>query len=99
MKRRLVLVVALAVALGGPAGSVTRADETALRRPRMLVAEADAFSGLPALRARYAAGARPSDDMPGQALSWLLTGDEAFAKRALAALPENQSKGRKGSPG
>lgn len=97
MKSKLGMLVVMSVALGGPAGGVTRAEEAALRRPRMLVAEADAFCGLPALRARYAAGGRPSDDMAGQALSWLLTGDEAFAKRALAGLPENQSKGRKGS--
>jgi hypothetical protein len=49
-------------------------------RPRLLVAERDAFSGIPALKARYATGARPSDDGPGWALSYLLTGDEAFAR-------------------
>jgi hypothetical protein len=52
-------------------------------RPRLLVAERDPFSGLPALRARYAAGARPSDDLPGWALSYLLSGDESFARRAV----------------
>jgi heparinase II/III-like protein len=52
-------------------------------RPRMLLAEQDAFSGLPALKARYAAGLRPSDDLPGWALTYLVSGDESFARRAV----------------
>ena len=49
----------------------------------MLLAASDPFTGLPALKAKYAAGERPSDDLAGWALSWLLTGDEAFARRAV----------------
>ena len=50
-------------------------------RPRMLLAQTDPFSGIPALKARYAAGARPSDDPLGWALTYVLTGDESFARR------------------
>jgi hypothetical protein len=60
-----------------------RANAAEAARPRMLLAERDPFSGLPALRARYAAGERPSDDLPGWALSYLLSGDESFARRAV----------------
>jgi hypothetical protein len=66
-------------------------------RPRLLVSERDPFSGLDALRARYAKGARPPDDMPGWALTYVLTGDESFARRALATLPDTRPEGLKGS--
>ncbi|HEY5907686.1 MAG TPA: hypothetical protein VIZ31_06545, partial [Vicinamibacteria bacterium] len=49
----------------------------------MLLAERDPFSGLPSLRARWAKGERPSDDLPGKALSYLLSGDESFARGAV----------------
>jgi len=62
-----------------------RAQETA-RRPRLLIADADPFTGLPLLKARYATGRRPSEDMEGWALSWQLTGDDAFAERAVAEM-------------
>jgi hypothetical protein len=67
------------------------------RRPRLLLAERDPFSGLPALRARWAAGERPSEDLPGHALSWLLSGDETFARRALDELRADRSTRLKGS--
>jgi heparin/heparan-sulfate lyase len=35
--------------------------------------------------------------MPGWALTYVLTGDESFARRALAALPDTRPKGLKGS--
>jgi len=54
-----------------------------LTRPRMLIGERDPLTGLNILRARYAAGARPVDDIDGWALSYLLTRDESFAKRAI----------------
>jgi hypothetical protein len=63
----------------------------------MLVAERDAFAGLPALKARWAAGERPATDLPGLALSWLLSGDESFAKRALEELRADRPTGGKGS--
>src|SRR5690348_12820945 len=59
---------------------------TAPLHPRMLIGEKDPLTGFKILRARYDAGARPPDDMDGWALTYLLTGDEAFAKRALQKL-------------
>jgi hypothetical protein len=80
----------LAAALAAPSG-------VAVPRPRMLIAERDAFSGLPALRAKYAAGERPSDDLPGWALTWALTGDEAAARQALENLRADPPDRQKGS--
>jgi hypothetical protein len=68
-----------------------------VEHPRLLVAERDPFSGLPRLRARWAAGERPAADLPGLALSWLLSGDESFAKRALEELRADRPIGVKGS--
>ncbi|MGA9959905.1 MAG: hypothetical protein WBQ06_16570, partial [Acidobacteriaceae bacterium] len=56
------------------------------RKPRLLIAEEDPFTGLALLRTRYAAGLRPSDDMLGWALSWHLTGKDSFADRALTEM-------------
>ena len=61
-------------------------DNVPARRPRLLIAETDPFTGIPLLKSRYAAGRRPSEDMEGWALSWQLTGQEAFAERALAEM-------------
>ena len=63
----------------------------------MFVSERDPFSGLPALKARWAAGERPSEDLPGLALSWLLSGDEAYARRALEELRADRPTRLKGS--
>ena len=60
--------------------------QDARRRPRLLIAEEDPFTGLALLRTRYAAGRRPSNDMLGWALSWRLTGQGSFADRALAEI-------------
>jgi hypothetical protein len=76
-----VLFVLFAGALAAPAAGVE-----APVRPRLLLAARDPFSGIPALKARYAAGARPSDDGPGWALTYVLTGDESFARRALSEM-------------
>ena len=76
-------IVAGGLAFLGLAG-IARGEAPA--RPRLLIAERDAFSGIPALKVRYAAGARPSDDGPGWALSYVLTGDDSFARRALAEM-------------
>src|SRR5665213_3326628 len=64
--------------------------------PAMLLAPTDPFSGLDLLRARYAAGRRPSNDISGLALSWLLTGDNSFADKALH---EIAVKGMPAKPG
>jgi hypothetical protein len=82
-----------AAALASPAS----AEPVPVTRPRLLLAERDPFSGLPALRARWAAGERPSNDLPGLALSYLLSGDEAFARRALDELRADRPTGLKGS--
>ncbi len=82
--RRRDFITALAVsALAGR--WLVRAEEQ-LRRPRLLLADADPFTGLSLLKTRYAAGRRPSEDMEGWALSWLLSGDEAFAERAVVEM-------------
>src|SRR5690349_6861498 len=57
-------------------------------RPRMLIGERDPLTGYKVLRARYDAGLRPPDDIDGWALTWLLTGDESFAKRAVQKIRE-----------
>ena len=62
-----------------------RAHATVVR-PRLLIADADPFTGLSLLKTRYATGRRPSEDMEGWALSWQLTGDDAFAERATSAM-------------
>lgn len=58
----------------------------AVSRPRLLIAERDAFTGLSILKSRYAAGRRPSEDIHGWALSWQLTGQNDFAERALSEM-------------
>ena len=55
-----------------------------IARPRMLIGEHDPLTGFNVLRARLAAGARPSDAIDGWALSYLLTRDESFAQKAVA---------------
>jgi hypothetical protein len=60
--------------------------QTAMRRPRLLIADADPFTGLPILKTRYAAGKRPSEDMNGWALAWRLTGKDDFAERAVSEM-------------
>ncbi len=62
----------------------------------MLVAPTDPFSGVDLLRARYTAGHRPSNDVSGLALSWLLTGEKSFADQALHQM---ESKGIPAKPG
>src|SRR5215216_3498142 len=68
-----------------------------INRPRMLIGERDPLTGYKILRARYDAGARPSDDIDGWALSYLLTGDETFAKRAVKKLRETHTPEQVGS--
>jgi Heparinase II/III-like protein len=54
--------------------------------PTMLLGANDPFCGLDVLRMRYAAGRRPSDDLAGNALSWLLTGKDEFAQKSLTEM-------------
>jgi hypothetical protein len=79
----------------GPSPPVTTGAARA--HPRLFVAERDPFAGLPALRARWAGGERPQEDLPGRALSWLLSGDASFAHRALDELAADRPAGGKGS--
>ena len=60
--------------------------QQAARRPRLLIAAIDPFTGLSLLKARYASGLRPSQDMEGLALSWQLTAQDSFAERALSEM-------------
>jgi heparin/heparan-sulfate lyase len=86
----------LLLLIAAPRASDTDAGPP-LSHPRLLVAERDPFTGLPALRARWAAGERPAPDLPGLALSWLLSGDESFARRALDELRADRPAAGKGS--
>lgn len=88
-----------ALALAGAATAMGAAGDapTPVTRPRLLVSEHDPWSGLPALRARWAAGERASEDLPGLALSYLLSGDESYARRALEDLRADRPTGWKGS--
>src|SRR5256885_7432757 len=91
---------ALAVAVLLLVSAVAHTPEAApagITHPRLLVAERDPFSGLPALRARWAAGERPSDDLPGWALSYVLSGDEGFARRAVDELRRTRPREKGGS--
>ena len=68
------------------------------RRPHLLTSNTDPFTGLDLLKARYARGMRPSEDMEGLALSWLLTGKDSFADHALAGMQNGHiAKGGKAS--
>src|SRR5690349_15431979 len=68
-----------------------------ITHPRMLIGENDPLTGYKVLRARYDAGARPADDMDGWALSYLITGDETFAKRAVQKMRETHTPAQVGS--
>ena len=95
MKRRDFMAgMAASVLLG-----LSRANaQLPLRRPCLLISHTDPFTGLALLKARYAGGMRPSEDMEGWALSWLLTGKDSFAEQALAAMRAGHiSKGVKPS--
>jgi hypothetical protein len=93
---RSCIVFAL-LASGILAPAARAAEGSAVAHPRLLVAEHDPFAGLLALRARWAAGERPSTDLPGLALSWLLSQDESYAGRALELLRADRPLGLKGS--
>lgn len=69
----------------------------AVVRPRMLIGERDPLTGFDVLRARYRAGVRPPDDLAGWALTYLLTGDEGFARRAVEEMRAKRPPERAGS--
>ncbi len=79
-----VIIAVCLVIMGGTASYNIQAQSGAsVIRPRMLIGERDPLTGFTTLRARYATGARPADDIAGWALTYLLNGDESFAKRAV----------------
>ena len=80
-----VLIVAFSLTFAGLVTPPSAHAQPASRivRPRMLIGEHDPLTGLNILRARHAAGARPSDGIDGWALTYLLTRDESFAKKAV----------------
>jgi len=82
--RRRDFITALATSMVAAAWPIRA--QTGVRRPRLLIAESDPFTGISILKSRYAAGHRPSEDIDGWALSWLLTGQESFAERAVAEM-------------
>jgi hypothetical protein len=76
---------ALLGAAAFPGGLVARPTESAAH-PSLLLVREDPFSGLGILKARYAAGRRPSGDIPGWSLSWQLTRKDEFAEQAIAGI-------------
>jgi len=68
------------------AGQLRLSADDAVKHPRILIAPSDPFTGIHILKARYAAGRRPSEDMECWALSWQLTGKDDFAEHALAEM-------------
>jgi hypothetical protein len=74
-----------------------KAQKPRLQHPRLLIADADPFTGLDLLKSRYASGRRPSDDMEGWALSWRLSGQDSFAERAVAEM-RSKHLGASGKP-
>jgi hypothetical protein len=68
-----------------------------VRHPHLLLSADDPFTGLPALQARYAAGQRPSDDVCGDALTWLITNDRAAAERAVGRIRQERPPQKVGS--
>jgi len=83
MKRRDFVAALAASAMFARSWTIA---QTATRRPRLLIAESDPFTGLNLLKSRYAAGLRPSEDISGLALSWQITKQKDFAERALAEM-------------
>src|SRR5690349_16327060 len=77
----LLIVVGIALPV-----SVSRQEQAKVIHPRLLIGERDPFTGFTALRARYATNRRPPDDIAGWSLSYLLTGDESFARRAASEM-------------
>src|SRR6185503_3515107 len=91
------LVFGCLLLLAQGALSQSSPQTNSITHPRMLIGERDPLTGYKILKARYDAGARPSDDIDGWALTYLLTGDEAFAKRAVQKIKETHTPDLVGS--
>ncbi len=95
---RLWTLVAVAGLLAVPVSPLARQPAASSDvHPRMLVSAGDPFTGLDVLRARYAAGRRPPDDVCGDALTWLVTHEEGAAQRAVQRLRDEPAPARPGS--
>jgi hypothetical protein len=70
---------------------------TPVRHPHLLLSTDDPYTGLSALKERYASGQRPSDDACGDALAWLITGDRTIADRAVARIRRERPPQQVGS--
>ena len=64
-------------------GDARAQSQSRIVRPRMLIGEHDPLTGFAVLRARYAAGIRPPEAIDGWALTYLLTHEESYAKKAI----------------
>jgi hypothetical protein len=91
------IIVACCLILWATSESVAIAQTNSITHPRMLIGERDPLTGYKILRTRYDAGARPPDDIDGWALTYLLTGDETFAKRAVQKIRETHTPDQVGS--
>jgi hypothetical protein len=78
-------------------GGTTIQAQQKITRPRLLIGKEDPFTGFAILRARYAAGMRPSDDIAGWALTYLIRGDESYAQRALDEMRRTHPPAKVGS--
>src|SRR5438445_444000 len=78
-------------------GSTMVQAQQQVTRPRLLIGKDDPFTGLTILRSRYAAGMRPSDDIAGWALTYLITGDDSFAHRAIEEMRRTHPPEKTGS--
>ncbi len=98
-RRLLVLTLSLPLLLP-PLLAVRRVEPSAgpgVRHPHLLLSSDDPFTGLPALKARYAGGQRPSDDVCGEALTWVITNDATAAERALGRIRQERPPRQVGS--
>ena len=97
-KRLTIATLAMAAVLSLFMPGDTRAQSiSAITRPRMLIGEHDPLTGFAALRARYAAGARPPEAIDGWALTYLLTNEESYAKKAVAEMERTHPPDQVGS--
>lgn len=90
-------VPALIVASDRGPTAAAPAPAPASHAPRLLLSDDDPFTGLAALRARFEAGRRPSDDVCGNALSWIVAGDPASADRAVNRFRTERAPARVGA--
>ncbi len=95
---KLTAAIVAFIALGIVSANQARAQATSkIIRPRMLIGEHDPLTGFAVLRARYAAGARSPEAIDGWALTYLLTNDESYAKKAVAEMERTHPPAQVGS--